>query len=1760
MSVRWIETGTTVTGINPVLQTGFMNISANLPGYCTETNPQTSLPGQGTSSQVILDKAPYGTPNCSQYATLIKPGVNPLTLRGQSNSDVEFYPVDDTQVCLQSCDYIGPTGIPTFNICSQNCIRSTTYCGAGSNCQNDAPGGLADWMGPPNLAGENSGTWGAAINNQLSSGQAGQNGYANPLTFTDPQLMKYGFITSGCECQGGTEDLANGTLHDWAQTGPGTGPFTPSTDAGVSAEIWDGKGTCSTWYNGNIGNEMSSTCSLYIQKFAQTCKWCKSAALVIPPVQPDQLYPPETTTDNQNSLGVGSIVTTPKKCTFTPDKSGNVYAVDNGDCLGFGANGEVRIPCIPPSIQSFNCTYPPGWNGPNMIGMFCNVPPGNRLNGKSCAFAQIQDLQFMTKGTGFNMNNYWVSYANGSQFSVSINGDTPPSSARSTNVQQPLTNGTEIAVVFPNGTTAGSLLNSLNSNSTLTSLFYITLTPGYLGDSNTTANPNNPQNCIPAPISVTFNQSLFGKQTSIQDIIYNYKDSTNGGNGSFLDGPITINYFNGSPMNVNISWGGSNVVNITFPNGTDANTLSNYLNGVFAQQTSKANNLTTEVTGDNAETAAFTKFYYGFSEGQDKGSGPNGALADPGNCNINLDGSKFTGTWQSGGTYTDPSSGTVEPWIGMLGLTCDTDPGQGTCEVMFYDPDKSGDCQICDSDFWDWIPGGWEAVVDGNNLLNGLATNTYIAKIQELKSGAVCDQTNDTVQTYWGDYTLSGIQSTMGGVPFCGMNQESNDCAAVCDTSQAGCSKMSWNVELPDNVPTLVDNLVSTTGGTNNHIPAAEACPELLCERNPVLTLRGTSEDENNSLVTNWLNGMFDMTSFHGIPSGIKTPVFSDPRVAGQPEEIAKRNIKAMRCCLGIDPGFQSVDGGPNGGPKTGPEADPYGGLEIWNLEDCPPGVMCPSSDTCKNLYKSVLDGTNPNISMNLNHFGSASYPAGFSLVNGSDTANVSEELLLDPAYYVKAYCELMSGGGAKTITPLMGFDDEINTLCRKAMYKYCSEPVEVNVINQSTQSTQPPNTPNTPNTPTQPTLAKSTYTLPLRIFDQGCNRWFKNELTAVMPSDYGTRDMILGSACQRLQVDGWYNPVGPDQSPLITSFINNTGQITDTSGEVIDLSYNGSSTASIAQLLSDTCNCFLLGGGCGASNCSYQYCGAGIDTSSTTNIDFGQPPTAQTPLNSPVDLTPYSSRLDQNGNSMGDGSWTKFQDPSLTAPSWSTGLNTNNFTCAEGTPVQGMIIGNEAGGTSNCYTACNYVNEYDVCWNASPTNRKYSGELLGGTTQWNCKFSEGFTNTCDPSKSTTYSCFGDCEHGTVSEVTGTQFPSCGTQTWFDSTLNLSPGEINSKNNYGVGATRAAIMDTPYWQNFYSGASEQVSSAYIPNVGMISNPNRAMISSDPVCASATSIKPYNSQFAAQTTCAISQTQSINNQGTISGSVGVSQVGSCNVSNIFQGHNEYNFLTYMGATDCTGKNQNCWNSNNFCLTDGSTTNQDNIPSGDNCMVCGSSNLAVIDAPTKPNTCCLAPSLGGGDTEYQAANSAILNDVTLGTNPVVSYFCSSGTCPTGSTDLATLQNSCGTGSNPTFSCSNVTDQETCEGCEYCKWRPIYQAGPNGTTVPTNNNHCVAVCPVAPENGWLGVGITPVPTVTPVITTSPATTTTTPPTPIPISSGIDSIEIILIVLGIIFAVGIVVSGIFVSKEGIRTGVKFGKVKLNKIKLNKFGKRIIS
>jgi len=1645
MSGRWLQNGTPENSITSVLS-GANGTFENLisQGYCYSDTSQTStLPGQSSNNQIQLLASPYGPPNCNQFATLIKPGINPLTLRGITNSNViVFEPVNDTGsvsnpggVCFPESSCVGPVCIDNSVAVGGSCSdQYSPLCmpnaNGTNNCSNMAPGGLADWMGQPTYFGDRTDMpWSTSVKNQISNKNTGANAYTPPIQLLVPDLMKYGFVTQGCECQSATSRIT-GQIYE---SSPGI--YNLTTDAGVSSEVWNGEGTCDTYLNTAGTSIIDSTCVKTIQKYAATCEWCSTASL--------------------------QVTNLPELCSFSEDNNGNL--TDNGDCFGFGINGKPRISCNPPQVNNCPITTP----ATQMIGLNCNIPAGNRLTGLASAISWIQDIYYVTIATGSAQNQYTITYQNGI-FGISVSNYN-------------------VTITFPNATTAQNLLNSLQ-NSSLNSIFYTSLSP-QSGHSST-----SPQNAT----------------------------------------------------------------------------------GV-----------------------------YNFIQGSDAITNLPQAVAYPGNCAVKLDGTIWT-------TSEGPISG--QPWLGMTGLACNIPLNNGKCSTDLltnpeYSPSASGDCQICTSDLWNWIPGGYSSVMNTEDPLYWIANLAYIPKFQATQGNSTFTGNKETFgnpdgtpdddtscdQTPISDPALSpsgSTSSTKNSVPYCNNSSSpNNSCTDLCTQ----CGVMSWGSGIPFK-STPIDALSGSSGFTivqsqassgsiNGSLPL-ESCSngsDLLCERNPALTLRGTSADENGQLVSNWLNGVFNIDTIHGFstqlgPNGGPLGDIPDPRATQA--ELQNRTIKAMRCCLGLDPGFVSIDGN-NGSPKLVPNSDPYGGNEIWFQSECPPGTVCPSSDTCKELFKSVMSGTNSNITMNLNDFGSASYPTTYTLtgLNGTlpnpptnTTPAVSSVVdMMNPAYYAKAYCEMMSGASkANTGTGAMGFDDEINTLCRKTMYTYCASPVEVSLINTGNYWSNL--TPLVGNNPNISDYFRSSYRLPLNIFSESCYAWFgggSNNLDEVMPSDYGTRDMLLGAACQRLQVDGWYNPVNPAGSPLLTSFVSSGGQITDTTGRVLDLSHTGkissSSTDSmtgIPGLLANTCSCFLQGSTC-TGNCSYQYCSAGVNNQNgpgQINIDFGTKSTSTKSTNSnAIDLTPYTNI------SGGDGSWTKWNDRGAPAPG-SPGINTSNFTCANGSPLPGTTFsGNNEGGAcgspsnptpcaSSCFRDCNYVNEYDVCWNAGPINRKYSATMLGLSPVWNCNDSttEGFqSNSCDAYSG--YSCMGECDINKI-DSKGNLIPNCGTIMWFDTPLGLNPGEIAKKQNQPSIPTQANITNYPYWQNYYSNVNTNVLSATIPGgFGTISDQSGATsIASDTnYCSSPNSIKPYNLSINQPTGCTITQTTSFNNQGIIGGNIGISNIATCDTSDsIFKNPEaKISFLTYMGANNCSGvgSTTDCWNTDPFCINDGSNTGSTVIP-GDNCMYCGPtpSNLqtqnplaykAMVSAPNKPLTCCLDPSVNT-NANYLTANTNI--QTALQSN-VISYFCgpidSTNTCPIGSTDLTELEATCGTN----FVCSSATDQTTCGSCKFCQWFP------SQTDTTSQSGICTAVCPIAPTSGWTGTDVTTLPP-----TNGPTVGPTVRPTvgPSGPSGSITSLPtsiIVLIVIGIILGICLIANSVIVSKskQSGKLPSSFGKIK---------------
>ncbi len=976
---------------------------------------------------------------------------------------------------------------------------------------------------------------------------------------------------------------------------------------------------------------------------------------------------------------------------------------------------------------------------------------------------------------------------------------------------------------------------------------------------------------------------------------------------------------------------------------------------------------------------------------------------------------------------------------------------EGRCSVnRYWKPDETGDCNICDSEFWNYIPGGWKAIVNETDPLHEWAMDAYSNKNQDVKDDQCCKQPagkflKDNLEGFVdtvikdncaidetcpiGSDVYYGDDCTQDSTSYCGRNSATslniltnpnvvewpqNSCNELCTK----CSIMDWNSVITTDTKghgilnRITDNFDYLN--PNNEVSNLQVCPRdiqrsskahQMCKRSSNLTLKGKSYEENANLVKWWTEGSFE---------GKKQNVSKD--------ELKSRNIKAMRCCLGASPGFKTVD-------KDSPNPDYLDVTERWTRDECPAGSVCPTSDFCKDLYKEVMTGNNPNITMDLNDFGTPDYPDTFKLENINDSnVSVTKETMENPAWYAKAYCELM-GGGKELASGSKGLDDEINTLCRKTMYDYCVNPVEVEVSSQEAEK-----------------YALDKYTLPLNIFSEGCYRWFTGGLKDALPSDYGTRDMALGSSCQKMQIDGWIKPTEPQNSPLISAFTttNDSGDqvITDTSGREIKINFHPHSDGS--ENISRSCSCFYTGTSCAGGNCSYYYCGAGADFDPTNiEIDFGVGSqesfgNVDNIFQQTVNLNPYI-----------DGkTWTAYQERE--APAWQggpgSGIDMNNFTCVKTSPTlpgvnvnQGTDAIDNTDGYSGCYRDCNYVNSYDVCWNASPKERKYSTL----DENWDCDPDDPGGDSCTRYAEDSYGCFGPCPIGQDG------LPNCGTDSWFSEPVDrkaITPNEGNNQYKNDDEPLKAA--DYPAWQNFYS--NENLVRAAVPGWGIVNtkNDNRGSFG---MCNSETdtfAIKPYGIKFSGPTSCSVNQSTTVNNNGVIVGSINISQLGECNLEGdlaAFQSDSgqRQDFLQYMGSMTCSGSGCDV-KENEICI---------NSETGDNCSWCGNNpDTEVASSPDKPNTCCLVPDLVPTDRQS--------DDIQIVGNKV-SYICWNtddlgNTCPPGTVDLNDLEAQC---SSP---CIDRT-QGDCSGCPYCHWSEELGV-------------CRGSCPEAPKEGWNGWTLPP------------------------------------------------------------------------------------
>ncbi len=1019
-------------------------------------------------------------------------------------------------------------------------------------------------------------------------------------------------------------------------------------------------------------------------------------------------------------------------------------------------------------------------------------------------------------------------------------------------------------------------------------------------------------------------------------------------------------------------------------------------------------------------------------------------------------------------------------------------------KIGFCVGDMKMDCNICDANIWEHIPGGWQAVVDPQNPLHELAKLSYIPKKQELDNSfsKTCENSGVSVVNYNNsglersdndlspsvsfcdagpyqaklnlgilttNYTEDGcVLNAVGrydlGTSFGTKSWDNNKCANVCGS---GCAKLSWNDPgaTGDNVwdgEVKNSSLSTISNGCNiekNYVGPKDInkfnvpdSTKIMCERNPQITGYGTKENDpsdptrsNYHIAMNWLKGTVDLSEY-GIEKS-NSPVYNK-------EQIKEHVMEALRCCNGLTPN------------------------KDLSRKYCIPASACPSSDFCKDLMEMTIKDELPgDLKFDLYKFANK-YPEGF------DPITFDGE---EPAFYAKMYCELMSGGGNpiptdKTPIPTSGgkkgYDKKINTLCRKALYNYAIEPVEVEQKSEE--------------------YLLSSYKLPLRIFDKTVYDWCKNEkLKDVTPNQYGVCDMLLGKTCQQLQVDGWINE-NWKQSPILRAFVDKDGNWVEKGNP--DRTHSGVT----AEKISQTCGCFLLGAQCKDKNCSYYYCGVGenngLGPGKVSYDDLTKFITRGSNINKEESLRPYGKQG--------------------TLPKWDVGVK-GDFTCVN------------SEGESSCFTGCNYVNYYDICWNAGPDNRKM--DVARDVNRWDCnpldngdscQSTEWFS---DETKDR-YSCFGVCP------VEYVGFPNCGTNEWFrrDKPIGLTPNEKQK----GVIRLDSAQGGFPLWQNFYA-----YDASVNTNVDVISIPgwsSEVMLGRNGAgvracqfssCNNSDSIRPYGVPFGANcgTSCNVRQQQSFLNNGTVSANSIIfnNDAGNaCQFSDSWTGvgFNSDNkearntFIQYLGSeNNCSAKNtekeiKDCITKSKMCI---------NTSDGDNCQLCGDPNGgAVCNEPNcadsaKNHTCCTAPTTkpeDQGEFSCHAKNFLNATDVKrcsglqnkadcdrdgycswdtkwasdnktvrsiLGNN--ITYICQEN-CPSGTYDLVRLQQEkCG------GLCGDITDENVCNKnpCGVCSWIS------SGET-----KRCAAKCPLVSKDAPR-VDLPQPPTVPPTVTPTVAPT---------------------------------------------------------------------
>lgn len=391
-----------------------------------------------------------------------------------------------------------------------------------------------------------------------------------------------------------------------------------------------------------------------------------------------------------------------------------------------------------------------------------------------------------------------------------------------------------------------------------------------------------------------------------------------------------------------------------------------------------------------------------------------------------------------------------------------------TCS-MYID----SECNICDSPLWDYIPGGWEALVDPNHPKHNMAKFAYVPKLIKTNklqptsriggdgkpwlSRDEGDNKNNINNSkgvttfsdlypsfYYPNNTSKNLflKGSLSVSDYTWTNNKDINYKGKSDNSTINpMCKESGNEITPDNQNVWTKSFLEGVVDNALNISRIEKEKEIqkrndpsrahtICERNPNLTGYGECDEEVYHYAKLWLEGKWDMTKYTG--EGIVDEGVSQG-------ELDRRKKEAMKSCLGLD-------------------------------GDSRPGFACPKSKACRELFKS-LDPKN---------FGE-DYPENYTLDQGGETN------------YLKAYCELMKD------------DPEMETHCRKLMYNWCAEPVENGEIKY-----------------------------PLKVFHKNCRDWCGRErLSESLPDQKGVCDMLYGKACQQLQADGWIKPNNWNLSPL---------------------------------------------------------------------------------------------------------------------------------------------------------------------------------------------------------------------------------------------------------------------------------------------------------------------------------------------------------------------------------------------------------------------------------------------------------------------------------------------------------------------------------------------------------------------------------------------------------------------------------------------------